>query len=123
MVPIPGTDRSEELVLNEAVEATVEAAEAAIQTDDWRLGYALTVHSLQGITIHEPQKVWVIDDYFQWFSLAYLDGVHAPARTGDVPAGGGFRRGKTPNRAAPPQGHRRYRKKIWVYRQTPRTPW
>ena len=72
MVPIPGTDSSEELVPNEVVEVTIEAAEAAIQTDDWCLGYALTVHSSQGLTIHDPQKVWVIDDYLQWFNLGYL---------------------------------------------------
>ena len=72
MVPIPGTDRSEELVLDEVVEATIEAAEAVINTDDWCVGYALTVHSSQGLTIHDPQKVWVIDDYLQWSNLAYL---------------------------------------------------
>ncbi|MCU7879580.1 MAG: AAA family ATPase, partial [Candidatus Thiodiazotropha sp. (ex Lucinoma aequizonata)] len=72
MVTIPGTDRREVLVLNDVVDVTIEAAEAAIQTDDWRLGYALTVHSSQGLTIHDPQKVWIIDDYLQWSNLAYL---------------------------------------------------
>ena len=71
-VSIPGTDRREELVLNDIVDVSIEAAEAAIQTDDWRLGYALTVHSSQGLTIHDPQKVWIIDDYLQWSNLAYL---------------------------------------------------
>ncbi len=62
----------EELVLNDIVDVSIEAAEAAIKTDDWRLGYALTVHSSQGLTIHAIQKVWIIDDYLQWSNLAYL---------------------------------------------------
>ena len=71
-VGIPGTDRKEELVLNDVVDVTIEAAEQAIQTPDWRLGYALTVHSSQGLTIHDPQKVWIIDNHLQWSNLAYL---------------------------------------------------
>ena len=39
---------------------------------DWALGYALTVHSSQGLTITDPQKVWIIDDHLQWSNLAYL---------------------------------------------------
>ena len=39
---------------------------------DWALGYAITVHSSQGLTIADPQKVWIIDDYLQWSNLAYL---------------------------------------------------
>ena len=39
---------------------------------DWALGYAITVHSSRGLTIADPQKVWIIDDYFQWSNLAYL---------------------------------------------------
>jgi len=42
------------------------------QTDDWRLGYALTVHSSQGLTNKDPQKVWIIDDYLQWSNLTCL---------------------------------------------------
>ena len=72
LVPIPGTGRREELVLNDTVDVTIGAAEQAIQTDDWRLGYGLTVHSSQGLTIHDPQKVWIIDDYLQWSNLTYL---------------------------------------------------
>jgi len=71
-VGIPGTNRKEELVLNDVVDVTIEAAEQAIQTPDWRLGYALTVHSSQGLTIHDPQKVWIIDNHLQWSNLAYL---------------------------------------------------
>ena len=72
MVTIPGTNQKEQLVLNDIQGVTIEAAEAAIQTDDWRLGYALTVHSSQGLTIEDPQKVWIIDDYLQWSNLTYL---------------------------------------------------
>ena len=73
-VAIPGAvpPRREELVLNDIVEVGIEAVDAAIQTGDWRLGYALTVHSSQGLTIHDPKKVWIIDDYLQWSNLAYL---------------------------------------------------
>ena len=72
IVTIPGTNKKEELVLNDVVLVTIEAAEQAIKTPDWRLGYALTVHSSQGLTIHNPQKVWIIDDFLQWSNLAYL---------------------------------------------------
>ena len=72
MVTIPGTNQKEELILNDIVLVTIEAAEQSIKTPDWRLGYAMTVHSSQGLTIHNPQKVWIIDDYLQWSNLAYL---------------------------------------------------
>ena len=72
MVPIPGTQCKEELVLNDVVNVEIDAAERAIKSDDWRLGYSVTVHSSQGLTIHNPQKVWIIDDYLQWSNLAYL---------------------------------------------------
>ena len=39
---------------------------------DLALGYAITVHSSQGLTIVDPQKVWIIDDYLQWSNLAYM---------------------------------------------------
>ncbi|KAJ7387316.1 hypothetical protein OS493_004300 [Desmophyllum pertusum] len=42
------------------------------KTDNWHLGYALTVHSSQGLTISSPQKVWIVDDFFQWSNLVYL---------------------------------------------------
>lgn len=76
MVSIPGPERrEEELVLNDVVEVTVQVAEEVMEDkwgQDWRLGYALTVHSSQGLTIRDPQKVWIIDDYLQWSNLAYL---------------------------------------------------
>ena len=59
MVTIPGSTRHEKLVLNDIVKVTIEIAEQVLkqQTDDLHLGYALTVHSSQGLTIHDPQKV------------------------------------------------------------------
>ena len=72
MVTIPGTRQREELALNDVIQVTIEAAEKAVKTDDWRLGYAHTVHSSQGLTIKSSQKVWIIDDYLQWSNLAYL---------------------------------------------------
>ena len=74
---IPGTGQAKELVLNDIVEVSIEAAERAVFGGfhlfrDWRLGYSLTVHSSQGLTIKSPQKVWIIDDYLQWSNLVYL---------------------------------------------------
>ena len=69
---IPGTQRKEELVLNDVVNVKIDAAEREIRTDDWQLGYSVTVHLSQSLTIHNPQKVWIIDDYLQWSNLAYL---------------------------------------------------
>ena len=76
LVKIPGPDvAKEELVLNDVVEVSVETAQEVLDGkwgDDWALGYALTVHSSQGLTIEDPQKVWIVDDYLQWSNLAYL---------------------------------------------------
>eukprot|EP00061_Rhincodon_typus_P018951 g48347.t1 len=74
MVTIPGTENREELVLNDIVEVAIEVAEQATASphSDWCLGCALTVHSSQGLSIHDLQKVWIIDDYLQWANLAYL---------------------------------------------------
>jgi len=72
LVLIPGTQRKEDLVLNDVLKVEIDTAERAIRTDDWQLGYSVTVHSSHGLTIHNPQKVWIIDDYLQWSNLAYL---------------------------------------------------
>ncbi|KAK3748878.1 hypothetical protein RRG08_022681 [Elysia crispata] len=50
----------EELVLNDVVEVSVETAQEVLDGEwgqDWALGYALTVHSSQGLTIKDPQKL------------------------------------------------------------------
>ena len=65
----------QELVLNEVVEVPLKYAREVLGGmwgSDWALGYAITVHSSQGLTIADPQKVWIIDDYLQWSNLAYL---------------------------------------------------
>ena len=58
--------KQQKLVLNDVVEVPWQVG------SDWALGYILTVHSCQGLTIADPQKVWIIDDYLQWSNLAYL---------------------------------------------------
>ncbi|MEW8688480.1 MAG: hypothetical protein AB2556_21920 [Candidatus Thiodiazotropha sp.] len=81
MVTIPGPlmldgrEDQQELVLNDVVEMPLQYARKVLDGkwgQDWALGYALTVHSSQGLTIADPQKVWLIDDYLQWSNLAYL---------------------------------------------------
>ena len=76
LVPIPGPDGAEEeLVLNDVVTVSVETAQEVLDGEwgkNWDLGYAMTVHSSQGLTIEYPQKVWIVDDYIQWSNLAYL---------------------------------------------------
>lgn len=71
-VAIPGTEVKEVLVLNDVVTVSLEVVESAIQTGDWRLGYAMTIHSSQGLIIHDPRKVWLVDDYLTWSNLVYL---------------------------------------------------
>ena len=65
----------QDLVRNDVVEVPLKYACEVLggrRGSDWALGYALTVHSSQGRTIAEPQKVWIINDYLQWSNLAYL---------------------------------------------------
>ena len=80
MVTIPGPSPKgrpyqQKLVLNDVVEVPLKYARkilGGMWRSDWALGYATTVHSSQGLTIVDPQKVWIIDDYLQWSNLAYL---------------------------------------------------
>ena len=80
MVTIPGPllegrPDQQELVLNDVVVVPLKYAREVLDGkwgSDWPLGYALTVHSNQGLTVAEPQKVWIIDDYLQWSNLSYL---------------------------------------------------
>ena len=80
MVTIPGPSsegrpNQQDLVLNEVVEVPLKYAREVLDGklgSDWALDYAITVHSSQGLTIADPQKVWIIDDYLQWSNLAYL---------------------------------------------------
>ncbi|MEW8686500.1 MAG: hypothetical protein AB2556_11870, partial [Candidatus Thiodiazotropha sp.] len=72
---VDGRPDRQELVLNDVVEVSWQTARKVLDGlwgQDWALGYAITVHSSQGLTIADPQKVWIIDDFLQWCSLAYL---------------------------------------------------
>lgn len=71
-VNIPGTTDKQVMVLNDIVYVPFDAVEKAIKTCNWRLGYSITVHSSQGLTIKSPMKVWIIDDYLRWSNLIYL---------------------------------------------------
>lgn len=70
--PGSGPAPRKQLVVNSIVDVCIKDVFAsAIRTAaDWRLGYALTVHSSQGITTCDTQTVWIIDDYVQWHNLA-----------------------------------------------------
>ena len=60
--------------MNDIVNVPIEIAEQVLkhQSDDWCVGYAFTVNSSQGVTLQDPQKVWIIDDFLQWLNLTYL---------------------------------------------------
>ncbi|CAG8444700.1 11616_t:CDS:10 [Ambispora gerdemannii] len=55
LVPIPDSSEKQELVKT-----------------DIDLGYAMTVHTSQGMTLEAPQRVWVIDEHLAWDNLIYL---------------------------------------------------
>ncbi|MEW8687342.1 MAG: hypothetical protein AB2556_16140 [Candidatus Thiodiazotropha sp.] len=70
-----GRPDQQELVLKDVVKVPLQNALEVLDGkwgQDWALGYAITVHSSQGLTIADPQKVWTIDDFLQWSNLAYL---------------------------------------------------
>ena len=72
---LDGRPDQQELVLNDVVELSLKYAREVLDGkwgQDWALGYTLTVHSSQGLTVADPQKVWIIDDFLQWSNLAYL---------------------------------------------------
>ena len=76
-IPVPlldGRPDQQEFVLND-VEVPLKYAREVLDGkwgQDWALGYALTIHSSQGLTVTDPKKVWIIDDFLQWSNLAYL---------------------------------------------------
>ena len=94
-----GRPNQQELVLNDVVEVPLKYAHEVIGGmwgSDWALGYAITVNSSQGLTIADPQKVWIIDDYLQWSNLACLavsrvKHLSQLERVVCPPPGGGFR--------------------------------
>ena len=91
-VCIPGQEQKEVLVLNDVVDVSLQTAKELLEKKysiiledpqkkqekqkdnvfDWDLGYAMTVHSSQGLTIKDPQKIWIIDDNMCWSNLVYL---------------------------------------------------
>ncbi|MEW8688323.1 MAG: hypothetical protein AB2556_21130, partial [Candidatus Thiodiazotropha sp.] len=74
MVP-DGRPDQQDLVLNDVVEVPLQNAREVPDGkwgQNWALGYAITVHSSQVLTIADPHKVWIINDYLQWSNLAYL---------------------------------------------------
>lgn len=80
LVTIPGAlledghPVQEELVLNDVVEVSVATAREVVggAWPDFCLGYAMTIHSSQGLTIESPRRVWIVDDRVAWSSLSYL---------------------------------------------------
>ncbi len=76
-VEIPSVDtesvRIQNLVLNDIVLVAVDVVEIALNMDKspWKLGYAITIHSSQGLTITDT-KVWIVDDRIEWSNLVYL---------------------------------------------------
>ena len=78
IITIPGSSpegrpNQQELVLTDVVDVPLKYARevlGGIWGSDWAVRYAITVHSSQGFTIADPQKV--IDDYLRWSNLAYL---------------------------------------------------
>ncbi|CAG8705200.1 14248_t:CDS:2, partial [Racocetra fulgida] len=80
LVPIPGSSEKRELVKNDIIHLPLNTLsdkflqgmlgkEKAI---DWELGYAMTIHTSQGMTLKAPQRVWVIDEHLAWDNLIYL---------------------------------------------------
>ncbi|CAG8511700.1 7828_t:CDS:2 [Paraglomus brasilianum] len=67
LVPICSSEK-QELVKNDIVYLPLNTfPEKDILSEekilDWDLGYAMTVHTSQGMTLEAPQRVWVIDEH------------------------------------------------------------
>ncbi|NPA77021.1 MAG: hypothetical protein GXN93_04700 [Candidatus Diapherotrites archaeon] len=70
-----GQPEQEKLVLNDVVEVSVQTAQEVLDGKwghDWALGYAITVHWSQGITIEDPQRVWILDELNKYSILPGL---------------------------------------------------
>ena len=50
----------------------IEAIKHGKWGDHWTFGYAMMVHSSQGLIIFDPQNVWIEDDFLKWSNLACL---------------------------------------------------
>ncbi|RHZ75705.1 hypothetical protein Glove_212g85 [Diversispora epigaea] len=80
LVPIPGLSEKQELVKNNIVYLSLNILFETFIADilkeekilDWDLGYAMTVHTSQGMTLEASQQVWVIDENLAWDNLIYF---------------------------------------------------
>ena len=101
MVSIPGPlldgrPDKQELVLNDVVEVPLKYAREVLDGkwgQDWALGYALTVHSSQGLSCRPPESL----DHRRLspvvqpgLSCSLTGGVSQPARAGSMPSGVGL---------------------------------
>ncbi|CAB5296467.1 unnamed protein product [Rhizophagus irregularis] len=80
LVQIPGSSEKKELVKNDIIHLPLNTLPDKFLKDvladkkviDWELGYAMTIHTSQGMTLKAPQHVWVIDENLAWDNLIYL---------------------------------------------------
>ncbi len=80
LVLIPGSSEKKELVKNDIIYLSLYTLPNEFLKDmladkkviDWELGYAMTIHTSQGMTLKAPQRVWVIDKNLAWDNLIYL---------------------------------------------------
>ncbi|CAG8837293.1 11242_t:CDS:1, partial [Racocetra persica] len=80
LVQISGLSEKKELVknnieylpLNTLSDKFLKDILADKKVIDWELGYAMTIHTSQGMTLKSPQCVWVIDENLAWDNLIYL---------------------------------------------------
>ncbi|CAG8835151.1 22842_t:CDS:2, partial [Racocetra persica] len=70
LVQIPGSSEKKELVKNDIEYLPLNTLSDKFLKDilvdkkiiDWELGYAMTIHTSQGMTLKLPQRIWVIDE-------------------------------------------------------------
>ncbi|RHZ51156.1 hypothetical protein Glove_482g26 [Diversispora epigaea] len=80
LIQIPGLSEKRELVKNDIVYLSLNSLSKKFIEDmsgeekilDWDLGYAMTIHTSQGMTLEAPQRVWIIDEHLAWDNLVYL---------------------------------------------------
>ncbi|MCG8044998.1 MAG: hypothetical protein N0E48_04895 [Candidatus Thiodiazotropha endolucinida] len=54
--------------MNDVVNVSLQTARDVLDGiwgQDLALGYVITIHSSQGLTIADPHVVWIIDDFLQ----------------------------------------------------------
>ncbi|CAG8632412.1 1054_t:CDS:1, partial [Dentiscutata heterogama] len=80
LVQIPGLSEKKELVKNDIVYLSLNTLSDKFLKDmladkkviDWELGYAMTIHTSQRMTLKSLQHVWIIDENLVWDNLIYL---------------------------------------------------